>query len=104
MSLDVRLSSCGNILHMRIGETFDFAESRHFHESYRKVVKPGLTYRIDFSRTAKIGTAALGMLLMLKEFAHSHRCSVVLSGLNEEIQQMAKIARLNQLFVIEGMS
>jgi anti-anti-sigma factor len=88
---------------LRLAGRFDFSTFRGFRDLCEPVVSdPDVhTLRLDFSAVEYLDSAALGMLLMLREKAEKLDRKVVLAGCQGSVRQLLDIAHFGRLFEIE---
>jgi anti-anti-sigma factor len=82
---------------------FDFHAHREFKDCYDVPLKSGEVkeLEIDMGRVEYLDSAALGMLLMLKEKAGSANKTVALTNCRGAIRQVLDIANFGELFPIK---
>ncbi len=89
----------GNHCAIDLSGRFDFSCRGDFRASYVNTPR-GSSYIVDFTRVDYIDSAALGMLLMLKEHAGDANL-VTLIGCNGQPAQVLKIANFHKIFRFE---
>lgn len=101
MSVQTVSNGSGSHPTIRIDGEFDFSVHRAFREAYRHLV-PGSPVTVDLSKATYMDSAALGMLLMLREHVEGSRDTVTLR-VNEspDIKRVVEIARFGELFQLE---
>lgn len=80
-------------------QRFDYNSSQEF----RRIIEeqpPDAKFAVDFEATEYLDSSALGMLLVLREFAGGRRAKVQLSSVGEEIRSLLETARFHELFEI----
>lgn len=101
MSVETREQDGGRTLVIAIQGNFDFNIHREFREAYRD--RTGVaSFVVDLARTEYIDSAALGMLLLLREFAHANGAEVVIQNTADGVRRILEIANFQQLFAIDG--
>ena len=60
----------------------------------------GVTFHVDLRNTHYIDSSALGMMLLLREYAKCRGGSVIIDSPSEQIDKLLKVANFEQLFVI----
>lgn len=101
MSVHQIVSSDGRTVYINIVGLFDYKVSQEFRDSYRQVpTVDNITYRVDLSDATYMDSSALGMLLLLREYAKCHGGVVVLHCPSEQIDSILKIANFQKLFTI----
>ncbi len=89
-----------NQLTIQVPERFDFQANRAFREAYREQVLPSGRYIVDLGQARYMDSAALGMLLLLREHATAQDAAVAIHGANADLKRILTIARFEQLFEI----
>lgn len=79
---------------------FDYSVHREFRNAYR-YEPPASHFVIDFARTKNMDSSALGMLLLLREYAGGEKSAVKVINLNEKLKTIFNIVRFEQLFQIK---
>ncbi|MDP2142453.1 MAG: STAS domain-containing protein [Gammaproteobacteria bacterium] len=79
---------------------FDFALYKAFRESYRDVDTTVREYVVDLRHATSLDSAALGMLLLLREHATSLSATVAIRGAIPEVSRVLDIAKFRSLFHI----
>ena len=102
MAIYTQLSDGGNTLTIRVEGRFDFASHRDFREAYKSKTETGIKYQIDLSRTEYMDSSALGMLLMIKEYAEVNKGTVTLCRPLPGIQKLFEMANFYTLFTIKS--
>lgn len=82
---------------------FDFSAHRVFRESYTPLLGAGdvAELEIDLAAVDYLDSSALGMLLMLREKAHTANKKVSLSNCRGSVRQVLDIANFGKLFPIK---
>jgi anti-anti-sigma factor len=84
---------------IRISGQFDYLCHREFRDAYR--YEPENTrFEIDLYRTEALDSAALGMLLLLRDHAGREHCDIVIRGCAPNIKRILEIASFDKLFKI----
>jgi len=87
---------------IQLSGRFDFSVFRRFRESYEPMLEdPGLEeIRVDLAAVEHMDSAALGMLLLLREKAVERGKRVSLSRCTPAVRQILTIANFDQLFEV----
>jgi len=102
MSVMHHVSQDGKRIDIKINGDFCYHLSQSFREAYRHAdVVEKACYHIDLSETTYLDSAALGMLLLLREHAKNHAGSVVLENPAGQVVSILKSANFEQLFRIQ---
>lgn len=83
---------------IRITGRFDFSCHREFNDCYRGVPTRG--YEVDLSGVSYVDSAALGMLLMLREKVGNDPGRVRLVGSTGQPAEVLRVAQFGRLFSI----
>lgn len=84
---------------IRITDRFDFNAHTEFRRTYSEgTVCAG--YVIDLSRTTFIDSAALGMLLVLREHVGDDPARLVVKGASGQPLEVLKVAHFERLFSV----
>ena len=102
MSVIRHVSQDRKRIDIKISGPFRYHLSQSFREAYRHAeAAEEACYHIDLSDTTYLDSAALGMLLLLREYAKTHGGSVVLQQPGEQVENILKSANFEQLFRIQ---
>ena len=101
MSVVQEISHDGMTVQININGRFDFRLSQQFRNAYRQIPDhEGVTFHVDLKNTIYIDSSALGMMLLLREYAKCRGGSVIINSPSEQIDKLLKVANFEQLFVI----
>lgn len=78
---------------------FSIEVQSEFRNSYENTQPQ--TYIIDLAQTEYLDSSALGMLLMMREYAGGDGANIVLRNCGQDIQIILKVANFQRLFTIE---
>ena len=92
----------GKGIKIKISGRFEFTQHQQFREAYADVLPEKTSFIIDLSDTVYMDSAALGMLLVLRERAGGLNSDITLSGFNSAIKQVLEISHFQNLFKLEG--
>jgi anti-anti-sigma factor len=101
MSITTFTSGDGHTLTIRVQDRFDFKVHRELREAYEAGGKRYGSYVLDLRGTSYMDSAALGMLLQLREHAGGRKQSVCLSNAQPVIRNILAVANFDQLFTID---
>lgn len=98
------------IVHSRVGDqgeliisiegNFDFNEYRSFTDEYQGFNQVFKKYVIDLSETKSVDNSALGMLLLLRDFAGGDASEVCLINPNPAVRELLDESNFNKFFNI----
>ncbi len=96
-------------VHEKVGSVhidgkFDFFSHREFTQSYARILDDPAIQEIEVNlqRTDFIDSAALGMLMLLRERAQSMNKELTLSYPSPEVSKLLWVANFDKLFTIKG--
>lgn len=98
MSIKVELK--GTELTIYIDGVFDITQYAAFNDSYKNYLDQADRFVIDFRNTTHIDSAALGLMLLLRQKTGAEDSNITLINANEAVQKVLKIAQFQQLFTI----
>lgn len=87
---------------LKLSGSFIFQEHRNFTDSYKSLLEGSKinTIAVDLSEIDYLDSAALGMLLLLKETAAAKKVGVTLVRPTGNVKKIIEIANFNKLFQI----
>lgn len=86
-------------LMIKVYGRFDLYCHRMFRNAF--VAEPqAKTYTVDLSNVSYLDSSALGMLLLLRNYADMRGAKVLLSHCSSVVSQVLKMANFNRLFTI----
>ncbi len=100
MALETELDPERSVLTLRIPERFDFSLHRAFRDAYMRQSQSARSYVIDLGESAAIDSAALGMLLLLREHAGGERAEIHIVNGAPAIRELLCTAGFDRLFVL----
>ncbi len=100
MSITTSTSADGSVLTIRIQGRFDFSSHQEFRDAYEsdESIKE---YLIDMRETTYLDSSALGMLLLLRDFAGGDQANVSITNCNSDVKKILTISNFEQLFAIK---
>ncbi len=90
-----------NQLIIRIHGQFNFSVYHDFQQSYETVQAENPSYVIDLQQTEYMDSSALGMLLVLREYAGNENADIRLINATPDIAKILEISNFHRLFKIE---
>ncbi|MDZ7804291.1 STAS domain-containing protein [Thiohalophilus sp.] len=97
MTVSSQFTDDGKTLIIQVEGDFDY----NLHKAFRDVFEPDeqvQCYVVDLSRTEQMDSAALGLLLWLREQAGGERAQVTLQGASKRVRQILELSRFERLF------
>lgn len=100
MGFNVSLSDDEKELRMEVDGRFDFNIHHQFRKAYQGL--PVTTrFVIDMANTSYMDSSAMGMLLLLREYAGKDSADIHLVNCNPEIKKVLEISNMDKLFPME---
>ena len=100
MAIQVYKNQNEESVKIKVSGRFDFSEHKAFRDAYSKIDPTKTSITIDLTNTIYMDSAALGMLLVLRERAGGNHSDITLTGFNDSVGQILKISRFENLFKI----
>jgi len=97
--LTVTKSDTGNQIIIDIIGTFDYQLHRDFRAAYRDE-DARVSYIINLHKAEYMDSAALGMLLLLREHAGGDKSNIKIDGCRSNIRRTLEVAKFDELFTI----
>ena len=95
----VRASAFGSTLNVYVEGRFDFNCHQEFRRSYENAPGAFIEYVVDLKATEYIDSAALGMLLVLRESVGAAKVRITNS--RPAVRKILQIANFDSLFAID---
>ena len=102
MSVVTEVSGDGKKLTISIKGRFDFGRHQEFRESYEKFSQKPEIYVVDLKDTTYLDSSALGMLLLLRDYAGGEDANVSVSNCSADVRKILAISNFDKLFDIDG--
>ncbi len=100
MGLSAQLSLDGSELRIVIDGRFDYNVHTDFKDSYRNL-SPEIRYVIELSQATYIDSSALGMLLLLREYAGENDADIRLLNCSPDLRKIFSVSNMDKIFVME---
>ncbi|MBF0370273.1 MAG: STAS domain-containing protein [Magnetococcales bacterium] len=97
--MSVQMINNGSEVVIGVSGKFDFSVHKDFREAYR-FHQPTGRYVVDFTRVERIDSAALGMLLLLRDHAGGVSADIIIRNCQPQIQKILEVANFHKLFQI----
>ena len=101
MSISTSLSADGSVLTIKIQGRFDFSSHQEFRDAYEANEDGVKEYVIDMTEATYLDGSALGMLLLLRDFAGGDNAKVAITNCNHDVKKILTISNFEQLFEIK---
>ncbi|SFM17051.1 STAS domain-containing protein [Marinobacter zhejiangensis] len=100
MPIQTRRSDDGQTLTIKIEGRFDFSTHQSFRDAYEHNDSHIVGYVVDMSETTYLDSSALGMLLLLRDFAGGDSAQISIENCNGDVRRILSISNFEQLFSI----
>lgn len=101
MPIETHHSEDGRVLTIRIEGRFDFSSHQSFRDAYEQA-GPGVEqYIVDLSETTYLDSSALGMLLLLRDYAGGDGPAIRICNCSRDVRRILSISNFEQLFDID---
>lgn len=100
-SVESNLNADNKELNINIVGRFDFSLHQDFREAYEAVNGEVSTYVVDLNATSYLDSSALGMLLLLRDFAGGDNSNITIVKANDDVRKILSISNFDQLFAIQ---
>ena len=102
MSIQSNVSPDGSMLTISIDGRFDATSLDDFRRSYEDLSSESINaYCVDLKDTVHLDSSALGMLLVLRDFAGGDQASIKIKNCSPEVKKIFAISSFTQLFDIQ---
>ena len=101
MAITSTVSADGSQLTIYIQGRFDFSSHQDFRNAYEKLSKTPSRFRVDLQGTSYLDSSALGMLLLLRDYAGGERADIEIVNCSQDVKKILLISNFEQLFSIQ---
>ncbi len=101
MSITSTSSPDGSEVTIFIEGRFDFSSHQVFRRAYEDLAETPEMYNVDMSATSYLDSSALGMLLLLRDFAGGDLAKISILHCNDDVKKILSISNFEQLFTIK---
>jgi len=98
MSISSKWHPTSNTLELVMEEKFSHSIYPEFKDAYKSQVVEEITIKIDMSKVNVMDSAALGMLIQLRQYVDKLNGQVILSNPQEAVRSVLKNAQFEKLF------
>jgi len=100
MTINSQLSDSKDSVLISVDGRFDFSSHRDFREAYESYGTEIKRYEIDMAKTVYLDSSALGMLLLLRDYAGGNDATIRIVNCSEAVRNIFSISNFEQLFEI----
>lgn len=100
MPIQTSRSHDGQTLIISIKGRFDFSTHQAFRDAYEHGGANVSGYVVDLSEATYLDSSALGMLLLLRDYAGGDDARIAIENCNKDVRKILTISNFEQLFTI----
>ena len=100
MSVVSEVSLDGKKLTIAIKGRFDFGSHQSFRGAYERFYKVPEVYVVDLKEATYMDSSALGMLLLLRDYAGGDNAEVQVINISSDVRKILAISNFDKLFDI----
>lgn len=100
MTITATVSADQQEITLHIKGRFDYSSHEDFRRAYERVEAQPKQYIVDMQEAPYLDSSALGMLLLLKDFAGENDAVVSIINCNDDTKQILSSANFEHLFSI----
>lgn len=100
MSISTVVSADGTELTISVEGRFDFSSHQDFRRAYESQATKAEVYLVDLEKASYLDSSALGMLLLLKDYAGGDTAKIRIINCNDDVKKILAISNFEQLFTI----
>lgn len=101
MTIQSHITEDGKELVISIEGRFDFSAHQEFRSCYETLNKQPSSYTVDMRATSYLDSSALGMLLLLRDFAGGSMAEIRIINCSPDVKKILTISNFEQLFSIQ---
>jgi HptB-dependent secretion and biofilm anti anti-sigma factor len=101
MAITSAVSADGSELIIKIEGRFDFSSHQEFRRAYENSATKPSGYKVDMDKTSYLDSSALGMLLLLRDYAGGDDANIGIINCNDDVMKILSISNFEQLFEIQ---
>lgn len=92
----------GDCLELAVDGVFDIELYHDFNNAYKDYLGKANHYIIDFDRTDRIDSAALGLMLLMRQKVGTENKAIKLINANEKVKRSLDTAQFGKLFDMDA--
>jgi anti-anti-sigma factor len=101
MSISSSVSSDSKTLTIEVDGRFDASSLDEFRKCYETLASQApACYVVDLKNAVYLDSSALGMLLVLRDYAGGESAKIIISNCSPEVKKIFSISSFEQLFTI----
>ncbi|QGX38276.1 STAS domain-containing protein [Permianibacter aggregans] len=100
MTITSSVNADGSELTIHVAGRFDFSAHQQFRDIYEKPENKPRSFIIDLKDATYLDSSALGMLLLLRDYAGGDSARIQITNCNPDVRKILTISNFEQLFRI----
>ena len=101
MAINSFVSGDGKVLTIEVDGRFDASSLDEFRSCYENAKNDLSGYEVNLKKAEYLDSSALGMLLVLRDYAGGDRASITISNCSPEVKKIFSISSFERLFSIQ---
>ncbi len=102
MSISSSMSADGKTLTIAVDGRFDASSLDEFRSCYEGAVcESPISFNVDLRKAEYLDSSALGMLLVLRDYAGGESATITISHCSPEVKKIFAISSFEKLFTIQ---
>lgn len=102
MAISSSISADGSTLTIEVDGRFDASSLDEFRKCYESAAGGAVKcYNVDLKHAVYLDSSALGMLLVLRDYAGGENAKIMISNCSPEVKKIFSISSFEQLFTIQ---
>lgn len=101
MAINSSISNDGKTLTIEVDGRFDASSLDEFRSCYESSQSNLAVYEVNLRKAEYLDSSALGMLLVLRDFAGGDKASITISNCSPEVKKIFAISSFEKLFSIQ---
>ncbi|HEY3698470.1 MAG TPA: STAS domain-containing protein [Spongiibacteraceae bacterium] len=98
MAITAKRSNDGAELIIEVEGRFDFSAHQEFRKAYEVAGAKPRKFVVDMHRANYLDSSALGMLLLLRDYAGGDDSQIQIANCNPEVKNILTVSNFDQLF------
>ncbi len=101
MAINSFVSGDGKVLTIEVDGRFDASSLDEFRSCYENAKGELSAYEVNLRKAEYLDSSALGMLLVLRDYAGGDRAAITISHCSPEVKKIFTISSFERLFSIQ---
>lgn len=101
MAISSSMAPDGKTLTIEVEGRFDASSLDEFRKCYENAGETPHAYNVDLKNAVYLDSSALGMLLVLRDYAGGENARITITNCSPEVKKIFSISSFEQLFSIQ---